>query len=91
MGCAPADANRGSWTKQFNARRESRNPGTRHKARVIAENRQKKGLPLFLNWSYFASPVVSDGCYRATRGRLRMLCAFQLALSLIPKSITEVQ
>src|SRR5690242_6312624 len=68
MGCAPAGANRGSWTKQFNARREPRNPETRHKARLIVENRQKLGLPPFLNWSYFASPVVSDGCYPAIRG-----------------------
>ena len=68
MGYAPAGANREPWTKQFNARRESRNPGTRHKARVIAENRQKEGLPLFLNWSYFASPVESDGRYAAIRG-----------------------
>ena len=38
--------------------------GNQAQARVIAENRQKEGLPPFLNSSYFASPVVSDGCYQ---------------------------
>ena len=42
--------------------------GNQAQARVIAENRQKLGLPPFLNWSYFASLAVSDGCYPAIRG-----------------------